>query len=196
MQDMEIEVLSTHLPHELTMLHYALEQVNGLCVDSSSNDKDPRLIMAFECFWLHARNLFEFFKTDDPKASTISPHVFTKTKLDYEFGSSDLMERINAQITHLQRSRGLSASAPLTGAEMIQVKERIDIAVSRFQAELKDDLKEWWSQREPVAIEYAENLSPTACTEIQMTHLETSRSKSSIFHYDTGPNVTVTFDER
>ncbi len=194
MQDMEIEVLSTHLPHELTMLDYTLEQVNGLCGDTSSNDKDPRLIMAFECFWLHARNLIEFFKTDDPKASTVSPHAFTKTELDYGFGSKELMDRINAQISHLQRNRGLFASGPLTGTDMIQVKERIDCALARFQSELKGELKEWWCHRDPVATEYAENLSATACTEIQMVHLEASRPMSSIFRYDTGPKMTATFD--
>ena len=147
--------------------------------------------MAFECFWLHARNLIEFFMTDDPNASTVSPHIFTKTELDYGFGLRDLMDRINAQITHLQRSRGLSGSGFLTGGDMIRVKERIDGAVARFQVDLKDELKEWWTHRTPVAIDYVPDLWATACTEIQMAQLEASRRSSSIFRYDTGPDSAI-----
>jgi hypothetical protein len=120
MEEKEIDVLTTHLPHELTMLQYCLEQVNDSSADTSSNPEDPSRIMAFECFWLHAGNLIEFFRTESPTASTVSPHIFTKTEIDYGFGSRDLMDRINAQITHLQRNRGLSASDALTGADIIE----------------------------------------------------------------------------
>ena len=61
MIDDEKGVLTTHLPHELAMLDYCLREVNHLSIDTSSNEKDPRRIIAFECFWLHARNLIEFF---------------------------------------------------------------------------------------------------------------------------------------
>ena len=71
---------------------------------------------------------------------------------------------------------------------MIRVKERIDGAVARFQVDLKDELKEWWTHRTPVAIDYVPDLWATACTEIQMAQLEASRRSSSIFRYDTGPD--------
>lgn len=168
MNDMERDVLATHLPHELTMLHYSLEQVNKLSGDSSSNEKDPRRIVAFECFWLHARNLIEFFGTNAVDASTVSPKVFTKKALVYNIGSDTLMLRINKQISHLQHERGLSGDAPLTGADMIAVKEQIDTAVSRFEADLHEEAKEWWVSRTPVSIVYDQALTATACTEITM----------------------------
>ena len=190
MDERELEILTTHLPHELTMLQFSLEQVNDLCSDSTANESNPRLIMAFECFWLHARNLIEFFRTNDLDAGTVSSRAFTNTAHDYGFDPL-LMTRINEQITHLQRSRGLSANGPLYGSDMICVKERIDNAVFRFQADLKSDQEDWWTQRTPVVLEYSQSLSTLACTEIQMTTTVSSSPTSNNLNYDTGRNVTI-----
>jgi hypothetical protein len=168
MNDKERDILATHLPHELTMLHYCLDQVNRSSGDPLSNERDPRRIIAFECFWLHARNLIEFFETNATDANVVSPRAFTKDALVYSVGSDTLMRRINEQISHLQRERGLSTDAPLTGLDMIEVKDRIDSAVSRFQTNLREEAKEWWTFRTPMSMVYHQALAATACTEITM----------------------------
>jgi hypothetical protein len=69
--------------------------------------------MAFECFWLHARNLIEFFNTTGPNANVVSPNIFTNANTAYNMGSTDdLMRRIHEQISHLQRNRGFLAARP------------------------------------------------------------------------------------
>jgi hypothetical protein len=135
----QIEMLTVHLPYELDMLNATYRLL------ASEQAEDATLCnIFFECFFLHARNLLEFFNKHQSR--TASASAFTSRRLTYELAS--LEDAINNQIVHPNYARGENASEPvLNGTHVQRIKGDIDRAVADFQSALTDDAKEHWKPR-------------------------------------------------
>jgi hypothetical protein len=143
----QIDMLVEHLPYELNMLDGAYE----LLANVEGEDDHAKMLtnVYIECFFLHARNLIEFFTKTQKR--TASASMFTHKRIDYEL--PDLMDQINDQISHPNLARGDNCMEPLTGSHIARIKGAIDRAVSLFQSKLKEDARTHWRNREAKSTE-------------------------------------------
>jgi hypothetical protein len=101
------QMLMEHLPHELQMLEWSYA---ALYDDQLSSFRDHMLIgnLAIESFWLHARNLAEFFRypRNGTEEGVASASDFVRSqRFDPQIDLQQLIDEINVQIAHLVRSK-------------------------------------------------------------------------------------------
>ena len=96
--------LKTDLPYELDALERAFLVVTSNQLAHHFRPTTALANLFIENFWLHARNLTEFFETAK-NSSTVSPLEFTNDTYRKPNSLEPLRDLINAQITHLQIAR-------------------------------------------------------------------------------------------
>jgi hypothetical protein len=136
-------MLEEHLPYELSMLEAAFD----FLVKKEFAPYHECLFLhntSVECFWMHARNLLEFFRSK-PGASTATPLDFTVTFAHEKVGR-DIEDQINNAITHLQYGRK-SQPLALNNGTMIHIKGVIDREVKKFQEALTTEAHKVWKLR-------------------------------------------------
>jgi hypothetical protein len=155
-------MLVEHLKYEFDVLDAAYDFIHGNGHDLEREDW-LRINSAIEAFWLHARNLIEFFErrtTGDDKGIA-SAEDFTKRPVQYDLPPKrqGIRLMIDQQVCHLQYNRITDADhksghAPtkIGGTEMWQVKGMIDRALTLFQKELTYEGSELWETRSPPKI--------------------------------------------
>jgi hypothetical protein len=163
LEKIKIDMLREHLPYELNMLDYAYEALAKETLQS--DDAELSKNASIECFFLHARNLIEFFNGSKSVERTASAAHFTTEEISYDLPK--LMNEINNQIAHLNYPRGAHTKV-LNGSDMRRIKEAIDRAVTLFQNKLSDDARPHWEVRMPNEIEIPASFYLSATNAIQV----------------------------
>jgi hypothetical protein len=164
-------MLLEHLPYELEMLEWSYA---ALYDDRLAPFRDHMLIsnLANESFWLHARNLLEFFKhpRNGSEVGVASASDFVKSKkFDAQLDLQALIDDINVQISHLQYGRPSTVEQKLNSARMEHVRGAINSALRRFEADMTDEAKSiWGAPRQALSITTTSQ-TVTACTVISST---------------------------
>ena len=177
----EISILEEHLPYELDMLDKAYE----LLITEMHNEEPNRVIVSLciECFWLHARNLIEFFRGTNKSGRTAAAITFTKDQVAYVF-DTNITEFINDQICHINYNRNILSESKLMGSEVKRNKESIDRAVLKFQDNLTEESRGHWSIRNPAKFIPSGSFYPSATNAI-----ESATYTSSLFRLKEGLNA-------
>jgi hypothetical protein len=164
------QMLVEHLPYELGMLEWSYA---ALYDDQLSPFKCHMLIgnLAIESFWLHARNLLEFFSY--PRSGTetgvASASDFVRSKrFEPQINLQTLIDEINVQIAHLQYGRPSNFEQKLNSARMSYVRGAINKAVKLFEADMIDEAKAVWRPLPRLQINMTTQ-TVTACTVISST---------------------------
>jgi hypothetical protein len=142
-------VLKEHLPYELDMLEQSF-----LRLHSEGADELDKLIKnaLVETFWVHARNLFEFFKqcpSSEHTRGIVSAQDLAPGYERLKEKSENFTGRVNDQITHLRYER--VSKDKFNEYEMLRAKEAIEREFKRFQKKLIDpDYLTVWTPRLPM----------------------------------------------
>jgi hypothetical protein len=145
----EKEILEEHLPYELDMFEDAFLWLNA---DEYTEQRKENFLKnaAIESFWVHARNLIEFFA--QPKnadaGGTVSAKDFTGTYYP-NLNMRTLDTEINEQICHLRYDREKSDLQKLSGWDMLRVKQTIDREIKNFEQALTPESRAIWIARNP-----------------------------------------------
>jgi hypothetical protein len=126
--------------------------------ESQSKEDWAKLETPKNGFWLHARNLIEFFKTPASDSRTAAADHFTTEVIHYEMPSKEMKNKINDQISHLNYDR-LTDFGKLTFDDAIRIKGQIDRAVAKFQIHLRAEARSLWQFRNPTEVQIVEHLS-------------------------------------
>jgi hypothetical protein len=188
-----VALLKEHLPYEHRMLDEAHKVITSPSPALDWFAKNA----AINVFWLHARNLIEFYRS--PKSADASASHFTNVNLLPEFKlkkgqpadakhGQELVTLINEQICHLKYERVTSPNEKLSGYDYTLAKEAIDRARDKFQSSLTDEARRVWEvQCSPVELAYVTS-EASATNEIVII----SSSPSSDVEIDIADN-TITY---
>jgi hypothetical protein len=149
--------------------------------------------LAIESFWLHARNLAEFFHhpRNGSEVGVASASDFTKSqRFDPKMDLQKLIDEINIQVSHLQYGRPSDFQEKLNSARMAYVKSAITKAVKRFEADLTDEARAVWAPRHDLQIKTTTQ-TVTACTVVSST---ASIGSISVVFPSSTINVTLRSD--
>lgn len=157
MDDAQRNLLREHLPYEHDMLDQAFEFLtSGTHAEERVNWFKRNA--AINEFWVHARNLIEFY--DKPKVHNASASAFTTEPLCPEFrlrkggpaitnAGMAFSDLINEQVCHLKYERVSVTDEKLGGYDLQRVKESIDRAMKKFQGMLTPEARAVWVDRIP-----------------------------------------------
>jgi hypothetical protein len=183
-----IDLLREHLLYEHDMLTRAYSWLNSPKNLTGNVDLFVRN-MAVEVFWLHARNLIEFYdgtQTAGPKASDFTAGKFqanfqlTKGLPADQNAGERFMTLINEQICHLKYERVSNPQEKLGGYDLQRTKEAIDRAQKKFYSELRPDVR---TMVEEAVVSSSSKMAPTS---IVIEGPSTTTSSEAI-HLITGP---------
>jgi hypothetical protein len=183
------QMLSEHLPYELGMLDWSYA---ALYDDQLASFKNHMLIrnLAVESFWLHARNLLEFFNRprNGTEVGVASASDFVKSRrFDAQLDLQALIDEINIQISHLQYGRPSTPEQKLNSARMDYVRSAIKSALGRFEADLIDEARAVWAPPSTFQITTTTQ-TLTACTVISST---ASVGSMSVVGYAPSAGITA-----
>jgi hypothetical protein len=158
-------ILREHLPYEIDLLEQCIETWTQSAPASEREPKKDwaKRMMPINGFWLHARNLIEFFRTSANDSRTAAANHFTTEPLYYEMPSEEMLQKIHAQIAHLNYDR-ITEFGKLTFFDAMRIKDQIDRAVAKFQNHLRADAETFWEKRTPSAVQFDHRLPPQSCT--------------------------------
>jgi hypothetical protein len=131
------------------------------------NDVRDKLqhLMSMECFYVHARNLIEFYHgvKAQTESRTAVADEFTKAKISYpEFGNDE--SDINDQVAHLNLARGTHAHEPMDGTTLNRIYEQLGRCLDSFQSNLSEDAAKVWQPRVRRFYAPESNTFNSACT--------------------------------
>ncbi len=184
MEEDQINLLEEHLPYEHDMLDAAYEILTANAHTSAPQDWFSRNAAINE-FWLHARNLIEFYC--NPSGTSASASDFTTEPLRPEFrfkknaaavtnAGEDFSTLINEQICHLKYERVTSPDEKLGGYDLQRVKESIDRALNKFQGLLTDEARRVWKERKKQTISISGAVEPSTSFGSTTTSLQLEAS--------------------
>src|SRR6185295_8193960 len=118
---------------------------------------------AIEVFWVHARNLEEFF-TEPPSGggSVASARDFTDG-FDAKLEVDKLIAQTQFDVVHLQYERPTTQDKKLNAFDMQRAYEAIQRAVRKFEAQMTKDANKFWKPRTFMQFNTPANI-PSACT--------------------------------
>jgi hypothetical protein len=157
------EIFEDHLPYEITMLRWGCRAAGSGILEGNMQNA------AIECFWLHARNLMEFFKKGHQN------RYCSGTPFEAFVGSAALVEaltpRINNQIAHVIFDKRTSAtSEKLDWPEVTACHQLIETELAKFT----DHLDQRWQPKWGAVVFVQTTRSPSA-TNTPETLRETGR---------------------
>lgn len=169
LESRHISVLQEHLPYEIDMLDACVQ----FLANSSCSDSDFTKNVMIECFFLHARNLLDFFLRMSMDQNAVAAMHFTKDKVYYEF-PCNLLGRINEQISHLKYERADAGQARLSVTDVEVTKQFLDVAIKRFQSNLCSQLTGSWQTRQPKVVCFLYEAEPSATNVISIASSEST----------------------
>jgi hypothetical protein len=165
MEAIKIAILKEHLPYEIDMLDAATGYMES---DESSKGLQPadRAIRnaVIEAFWVHARNLVEFFRR--PKSKSVDAMAYEASAKDFaekfhtKLKAKAVIDKINTQITHLGFGR-ISSEEKLGGIDANWLKHAIDTEIKRFEQLLNPECRSYWVTRPPTRFAFIQNATCT-----------------------------------
>jgi hypothetical protein len=146
-----IAILEEHLPYELDVLDEALiAWCDNPKRDNETKQQWFRRMSAIEAFWVHARNLEEFFEDRQGDSRTAAASHFSATRFICSTSEvTKLVEKIQDQVVHLNYDRATCLEQKLSYWDAVRIKDQIDRAVQRLQEQLTDEAKRHWKPRQP-----------------------------------------------
>lgn len=165
MDDARKNILTEHLPYEIDLLEQCIEAWSKSAPASEGEPKEvwANRMMPINGFWLHARNLIEFFTRPASDSRTAAAGHFTTKVIHYEMPNKEVVEKINDQISHLNYDR-LTEFGKLTIYDAVRIKEQIDRAISKFQDHLTVEAASLWQNRNRIKVQLNDHLSPQSRT--------------------------------
>jgi|ERR1043165_1916601 hypothetical protein len=143
MEAQKVALLTDHFPYEIMML----DETVGLL--GIANLHPHIRNMAIESFWVHARNLVEFFtlrpNVDGTCSGVASARDFTDSGFRSDLTLGDLPDTINSQICHLRYERTSNVPEKLDGFDIQRVKAALDRDISKFIEHLWPDTRQFWN---------------------------------------------------
>jgi hypothetical protein len=157
-------ILREHLPYEIDLLEQCIEAWRKSTPASRGEPKEvwAKREMPINGFWLHARNLIEFFETSATDHQAAAADHFTTKHHYYEMPSKETKQKIHAQIAHLNYDR-VTEFGKLTFDDALRIKSQIDRAVAEFQDDLTAEAQALWEKRASIKVLY-DNLSSQSST--------------------------------
>lgn len=192
------DMLVEHLPYEIDMMRvaYAYLRSTDRAKSREAIGENTGLVTflnnaAIEAFWIHARNLLEFFgRESQAEGRTACAQDFTHSSLTYDLPFDNLKELINEQICHLQYKRYRDPLDKIDGFTMQRVMEAIDRAIALFEVTLKQDFAELWSARPKIQVTSVEANHSSATNHI-FAISSTTATATLPLNFVTGPAGTV-----
>ena len=192
LNDKQEELLRVHLPYELDLLEYAFAVAAS---KAQGPEQSLHRLLAIDGFYLHARNLIEFYKGAVAKTEgrTAAAGRFTKGAVEYP-SFADVDEVINDQVAHLNLDRGTNAKLSLDGSTLTTIKTRLDQCLRLFQNGLTDDARACWKERSATVHIVVDESMASACTVIYESYTSSYDVRSSIdrFYYTYNPELNGT----
>jgi len=149
------------LSHHLRYEHDVLRHAHAFLTEETFADERKdwfKRQAAIIAFWVSARSLIEFYEKE--KAHNPSASRFTKSTFYPNFKlkkhdpedknySEEFSDLVTMQITHIKLERVIDTNRKLGGYDLDRVKEALDRALKKFQAELNDESREVWNRPPP-----------------------------------------------
>jgi hypothetical protein len=144
-------LLEEHLPYELDMLEWSFAVLHDVRLEEQRKTQAARNA-AVECFWTHARNLYEFMtrKRNRTFQGVASAEDFVDGDFWPDLPFNELDKKMNVQVSHLQYERTQELDGKLGGYDMVRFRDAINRAVARFESQLQHDARSIWKTRTPV----------------------------------------------
>lgn len=179
MEAAEERLLREHLPYELDMLEWAYAFLHADRFAMHRLDAGARNA-AIECFWTHARNLYEFMTRKGKKSAqgVASASDFVEAPFHPDLPFDQIDEKMNIQIAHLQYDRPPSNDGKLGGYEMGRFKEALSRAIKLFESKMTQDARGIWKIRQPIVDVYLHDIPASATNSIQTSTTKTSISST------------------
>jgi hypothetical protein len=166
LNDKEQELLEVHLSYELDILDYAFVIA---ATKAEGAEESLHRLMAMDAFYIHARNLIEFFHGSSVDGRTAVARRFTKEG-DFNYHNFDeYKEIINDQVAHLNLARGTNASRTIDGEVLAQIRDKLNVCLNRFQCNLTKDAHQHWQRRQTKNYAITDDSQDSACTVIYET---------------------------
>ena len=126
------DLINEHLPYELCQMRYALQRL----VASDFSDQRLKNVMV-AAFWLHARNLIEFFTGTKKRCAFdfTEQRTYAAQHLPRGRTRKKLLQHINGQITHLIFDR---VTKEKLDVEVFDVYEKLEAEFQSFKSSLPD----------------------------------------------------------
>jgi hypothetical protein len=157
-------MLTEHLIYEIDMLRASVAALDGPGLVG------PPRNMAIETFWLHARNLIQFFNlrknVEDTCEGVASAKDFTDNNFQTGLQLGTLEDLINYQICHLQYGRASNADEKLGGCEIWRVKDALEREITKFESHLTDEARPLWEAKPRFTLSDAFLASDTHTTSV------------------------------
>jgi hypothetical protein len=153
------ECFREHLPYEINMFRALFAALlYGVPKDSLTSNA------YIESFFLHARNLINFFKNDTDCG--FDPRYFTDSRYEPigRLVPDKLQRRINHQVPHLGAERSDKATLKLGPDERLQINEIVEKEIARFEKALDTPYDSRWRVHSPVPTTITFNRMPAAAT--------------------------------
>lgn len=175
MEDVRKNILTEHLPYEIDLLEQCIEAWSHSVPASKGASKSDwaKLMMPINGFWLHARNLIEFFTMPASDGRTAAADHFTTDTIHYQMPNKAELKKIHDQISHLNYDR-LTGFGKLTIHDAVRIKGQIDRAIAKFQDHLTAEAAFLWQKRTPIKVHddlppqnYTSSYPLLVCREVQ-----------------------------
>jgi hypothetical protein len=159
-----IAILEEHLPYELDALDEALIAWRDIPKrDNETKQQWFRRMSAIEAFWVHARNLEEFFEDRQGDSRTAAASHFSTTRFICSTSEvTKLVEKVQDQVVHLNYDRATSSGQKLNYYEALRTKGHIDRAIQQFQEQLTDEARRHWKPRQPQTLSFPDTPPTTS----------------------------------
>lgn len=188
------DMLVEHVPYEIDMMRAAyayLRSNDRIRVRDTIGDVTGLVTFlnnaAIEAFWVHTRNLLEFFRREaQAEGRTACAQDFTRTSQSYDLPFGNLEDLINEQICHLQYNRFREPFNKMRGFTMQRVMEAIDRAIELFEQNLKKDFEEIWTARPKIQVISVEAVHPSATNQVFSISTTTATTELPL-NFVTGP---------
>jgi len=132
------EWFKEHLTYEWQMLRYAYGRLSAVTPPS------PDWSCFFECFALHARNLYEFLTSERDnrnfKASDFIEH-YAADKNDLTKG---VFQKIDAQMMHMSKARPSEASGKFNKRDAAKLMNWFNLEMGAFMEQMPDEIRSNW----------------------------------------------------
>jgi hypothetical protein len=154
MEEKKIQMLQVHLTYEFDMLDASYEILSK---QRLAEDATPVQIYgrncAIEAFWLHTRNLLEFFEWESSDRKQASAVDFMNGDHAIYLNRKALRDLINDQVCHLHYNRYSSPVQEKLGpTNLHQAMETLQRGLADFQRRLDDEAKKYWTMRPRVPV--------------------------------------------
>ena len=129
-------IIGHQLPYEVQMMRALYPALSSGRYDQMHHNAH------IESFYVHARNLVEFFKAKND----VDPRIFTDDtyRKRGDFIDRSLQDKMNEQISHLSWKRTENMNEKLGPAEWKKTLDALELEIVRFEKAIKPEFRNLW----------------------------------------------------